>query len=721
MKTRKGYYIWILSLTVALMLLILGAQVLTIRNINGLKKGNQEAAVTFTINNRLQQIVNTSATLQTRVLKQQIDTADIKAINDSLAVMGYNASVLEKLNVDTATKINFVKLNALVNSQISLSFKILDEVEAANESLKKGYVEEMNSKNLGDSIYQTAINIEKGLEAKLKNTFEQNTIASQKISTLNKLFALVAIAAILILGTIIINRHLRQVGLIEALEQANKEVKKSALIKEQFLANMSHEIRTPLNAIKGFSQLIQETPLNEEQQKFSEIIEQSSNNLLSLVNDILDISKIEAGKMEVEQKEFDLKRMLQTLEAMFMNTAKEKQLNFNWNIADEVPKYLKGDSDRIYQILVNLVSNAFKFTSKGQVTVSVCRVAESEQEFTLLFEVADTGVGIPASKQQIIFERFQQISNAEESVQKGTGLGLAIVKNLSLLLGGFVTVKSSAGEGSVFAVTLPFPKNDTEEYVFADANIDDTANVKFKGAKILVAEDNKVNQLLIRRFLNRYDINPVIAENGKEALELSKTEMFDLLLLDIQMPILDGYKTSVAIRETGNKLPIIAMTAYVMEAEKQKCEASGMNGYLAKPLDETELRKVLIEYLQKLIVSHETLATSTSNSFLLQLAGGDPQMADAILNSVKQQIPVDVKKLKFAIDGKDINALPGICHGIISSISPLGNDSLAMQQILHLQRMLSENKDENSILSKASALTIELEKVNEMLTFIKHV
>ena len=467
MKARRGYYIWILSLTVALMLLILGAQVLTIRNINGLKKGNQEAAVTFTINNRLQQIVNTSATLQTRLLKQKTDTANIKAIKDSLAVMGYNASVLEKLNVDTATKINFVKLNALVNNQVSLSFKILDEVVAANESIKKTYVEEMNGKNLGDSIYQTAIDIEKGLEAKLKKTFEQNTIASQKISTLNKLFALVAIAAILILGTIIINRHLRQVSLIKALELANEEVKKSAMIKEQFLANMSHEIRTPLNAIKGFSRLIQETPLNEEQQKFSEIIEQSSNNLLSLVNDILDISKIEAGKMEVEQKEFDLKRMLQTMELMFMNTAKEKLLNFNWIIDDEVPKFLKGDPDRIYQILVNLVSNAFKFTNEGNVTVSVGRVAENEKEFTLLFKVADTGVGIPAAKQEIIFERFQQISNADESIQKGTGLGLAIVKNLSLLLGGFVTVKSTAGEGAVFTVTLPFPKNDKEEYIYA--------------------------------------------------------------------------------------------------------------------------------------------------------------------------------------------------------------------------------------------------------------
>ena len=721
MKARRGYYIWILSLTVALMLLILGAQVLTIRNINGLKKGNQEAAVTFTINNRLQQIVNTSATLQTRVLKQKIDTANIKAINDSLAVMGYNASVLEKLNVDTATKINFVKLNALVNNQVSLSFKILDEVVAANESIKKTYVEEMNGKNLGDSIYQTAIDIEKGLEAKLKKTFEQNTITSQKISTLNKLFALVAIAAILILGTIIINRHVRQVSLIKALELANEEVKKSALVKEQFLANMSHEIRTPLNAIKAFSRLLQDTPLNQEQQKFSEIIEHSSNNLLSLVNDILDISKIEAGKMEVEQKEFDLKRMLQTLESMFMNTAREKQLNFSWVIENEVPNFLKGDSDRIYQILVNLVSNAFKFTTKGSVTVNVSRISENEKEFTLLFRVLDTGVGIPAAKQDIIFERFQQISNAEESIQKGTGLGLAIVKNLSILLGGFVTVKSKEGEGSVFKVTLPFPKTEIETNISADIKMDGEASFRFTGAGVLVAEDNLINQLLITEFLKHYGIKPIIKENGKEVLELLETEKFDLLLLDIQMPILDGYKTSAALRESGNTMPIIAMTAYVMEAEKEKCANAGMNGYLAKPLDEAELKKMLVKYLEKFISKKDEQPTSSSNDFLLQLAGGDRQMAEVILNSVKLQIPVDVEKLKSAISKNDIKGLPKICHHLISSISPLGNESETMKQIGRLQKILSENENEQEILAAANVLTGELEKMYDKLSNLKQV
>ena len=718
MKTRKGYYIWILSLTAALMLLILAAQVFTIRNINGLKTGNREAAVTFTINNRLQEIVNTASVLETRVIKEKPDKKNSKAINDSLAVMGYNVSVLEKLNIDTATRNNFIKLNTLISRQIVISFKAIEAAGSEDPGLRKTYTDSLITLKLSDSIYKTAVNIEKGLEAKLKRSFDQNSEASQKISTLNKIFALIAIAAILILATIIINRHLRQTGLIKALEKANAEVKKSALIKEQFLANMSHEIRTPLNAIKGFSGLLQQTTLNEEQKKFSDIIENSSNNLLHLVNDILDIAKIEAGKMQVEQKEFDLKRMLQTLEYMFLNTSKEKQLNFSWKIDVDVPQFLNGDPDRIYQILINLVSNAFKFTQKGFINLSVSKSAETEKDIALEFRVEDTGIGIPLKKQELIFERFQQIVDPQENIQKGTGLGLAIVKNMAKLLGGAVTVSSVEGEGSVFTVTLPFLKNYIDDNAATGDNTIENEPVEFKAAKVLIAEDNKVNQLLITQLLKQHHIQPVIKENGAEVLDVLKTEQFDLLLLDIQMPLLDGYKTSAAIRKAGNGLPIVAMTAYVMDAEKEKCKAAGMNDYLAKPLDGIELKKILIKYLDKFIEPKKQAETTTANDFLLKLAGGDEQMADIILNQVKEEIPFEIKKLEKLISEKDIASLPAVCHHLVSSISPLGNNSNAMKKIIVLQKMIADNKSENIIMENAEKLATELENVHKKLKTI---
>jgi len=709
MKNRIGYNFWILSLTIVLLLLILAAQLFTIKNIKGLKTGNQEAAVIFTINNRLQEIVNTATDLETRVASENPDKKNMQAITDSLAAMGYNASVLEKLNMDTGTHNNFVKLNNFISRQVAISFKVMEATATGDKIVSKRYSDSLIGLKTGDSIYQTAINIEKGLESKLKNTFNSNTEASQQLSTLNKIFAIIAIVAILILGTIIINRHLRQVSLIAALKKANEEVKKSAMIKDQFLANMSHEIRTPLNAIKGFSRLLQQTTLNADQQKFSDIIEDSSNNLLNLVNDILDIAKIEAGKMVVEQKEFDLKRMLQTLESMFMNTAKEKQLDFSWTIDENVPQFLLGDPDRIYQILVNLVSNAFKFTNKGFIRIAVSNLFENEKEIRLQIKVQDSGIGIPLKKHELIFERFQQAGNPQENIQKGTGLGLAIVKNMATLLGGSVAVKSAEGEGSVFTVALPFVKNIAGSAVAETAGAADSLAVTFTGAGVLVAEDNHVNQLLISRLLKPYGIKPVIASNGMEVLALLKDQQYDLLLLDIQMPLLDGYKTCAAIRKTGNSLPVVAMTAYVMDAEKEKCRAAGMNDYLAKPLDEAELKNILLKYLAGTIKPSGTTNEINNNSFLLQLAGGDEQMAEIILTQVKEEIPGEIAKLKKIISEKNIAALPAVCHHLISSISPLGNNSFVMKKLTALQKMMADMETENEILKSTEALAAELE------------
>lgn len=692
------------------MLLIFAAQYFTVENINGLKTGNRDAAVTFTINNRLQEIVSTSAYLQARLIKGNRDNINAETIYDSLAVMGYNASVLEKLNIDTATKNNFIKLNALINRQVDLGFKLLETLEKDDLNTKKRYADSLSGLHVSDSILRIAIDIGKQLEIKLTKTFDQNSEASQKISALNKIFALIAVFAILVLGTIIISRHRRQQALIRALKHANEEVKKSAMIKDQFLANMSHELRTPLNAIKGFTLLLQQTGLNEEQKKFSGIIHDSSNNLLHLVNDILDISKIVSGEMPVDKKEFDLKRMFQTLESMFMNTIGEKQLKYTWNIAADVPQYLNGDPDRIYQILVNLVSNACKFTQKGSIHLDVSKHFEDENIVELNFKVEDTGIGIPETKHELIFERFQQIENPDENMPKGTGLGLAIVKNLTELLGGSVSVASEVEKGSVFNVKLPFTKHLTVETAGDKINEIQNGKLKFKDAQVLVAEDNPVNQQLITRLLKHYEIEPVIKENGIEVLEALKTGHFNLLLLDIQMPLLDGYKTCMAIRETGNMMPVVAMTAYVMEAEKEKCSAAGMNDYLAKPIEENKLKHILQKYLALFIDTAEGMDEIDNNAFLLELAGGDKQMAQVILKQVKEELLLEIAKLKKIISEKNIRDLPAVCHHLVSSISPLGNDSLAIRKIQAVQKVVSEGGPEVEILKRTSDLAEELEK-----------
>ena len=710
---RFGYYFWILSLALGLMLLILAAQIFTYKDIIGLKTGNKVAAVTFTINNRLQEIVNTSFVLGNWITKQNTDRKRISRVKDSLAVMGYNASVLEKLNPDSATAHHFLSLNRLIGQQLTISYKAIEAIGADDIRQHKKWADSLVALKLSDSIYQTATAIEKGLEKKLQQTLGLTTEASQKLSGLNKLISLIAIAAILILGTIIINRHLRQAGLIRDLEIANSAVRESAMVKEQFLANMSHEIRTPLNAIKGFSRLMLQTPLNIEQHKFADIIENSSNNLLHLVNDILDISKIEAGKMMVEFKEFDLKRMLQTLEFMFMNNASEKQLKYAWQLGEDVPQFLNGDADRLYQIMINLISNAIKFTPAGFVNLRVTNRSESNNEIVLDFRVEDSGIGIPAEKREAIFERFHQIGSDHGYIQKGTGLGLAIVKNLVLLLKGEIKVESEEGRGSVFIITLPFEKRDAEE-VNRLVVFDEGQLPQFVDARVLIAEDNKVNQLLISHVMKQYGIKPVIRENGLEILKILGQQEFDLLLLDIQMPLMDGYKTAAAIREGNSAIPIVAMTAYVMLGEKEKCIASGMSDYLAKPLEASELMAILLRYLGKRM--ENKVAGTINEQFLLQLAGGDERMADAILNVVRNEIPAEIIRLDSIIKERNLAALSKACHHLISSISPLGNDSKTLRKIDEIQKAQSEKHNPESIFSLAAELKEELQHVNDNLS-----
>jgi signal transduction histidine kinase/FixJ family two-component response regulator len=710
MKYRFSYFFWILLLALGLMLVILAAQIFTSRNINGLKAGNKEAAITFTINNSLQEIVNISFALEARLSRNLSGKPEFSPLKDSLTVIGYNASVLQKLNLDTETSRLFTELNYFIRRQVALSYKSIDAIETGNTILKNQLTDSLLRLGLSDSIYNTAVIIGKQLEKKLQATLNQNTEASRKLSDLNKILALVAIAAILILGTIIINRHLRQLQLIRDLEKASDEVHKSAMIKEQFLANMSHEIRTPLNAIKGFSRLMLQTPLTTEQKQYADIMQSSSNTLLQLVNDILDISKIEAGKMVIEKKEFDLFKLLQTLEFMFGNAASEKELQFSCVATNSVPQYLVGDEDRLYQVLINLVSNAIKFTSNGFVSVSVSPLNEKTEGLWLEFNVADSGIGIAPDKQQVVFERFHQVNDNAEAPQQGTGLGLAIVKNLSVLMGGDVIVKSRQGEGSVFTVRLPLDRITDEKLPGVETEPKKAPDIRFSKAAILVAEDNKVNQLLVLHMLQEYGIDPVFRENGSEVMELLSKGSFDLLLLDIQMPVMDGYKTIQEIRGKDISMPVVAMTAYVMPGEKEKCLAAGMNDYLAKPIEEQELQAVLMKYLSKhIVMSAFPGKDETRNEFLLNLAGGDKKMAILILNEVKQQLPGEINKLQQVISTGDTGDLPTICHHLLSTISPLGDNTDTVNKIASIQQALLENKETEKVIHLAEELKNDLD------------
>lgn len=384
-----------------------------------------------------------------------------------------------------------------------------------------------------------------------------------------------------------------------ALGEAKVRAEEAVITKDYFMANMSHEIRTPINAIFGFTSLLGMTKLNEEQQEYIQAIKSSSDNLLTIINDILDFSKIEAGMLKIEQVPFQLHELLGSLRVMFQQRTKDKGINWEIKIGDAVPNALLGDPTRITQILNNLITNAIKFTDKGSITVHVSLVEQAGDHSVIEFKVEDTGIGIDKEKLGPIFERFTQAEASTSRKFGGTGLGLSIVKSLVDMQGGSIKADSILHQGSTFIVQLPFVLNTHEEPVAKKSFIIDALSSNIlQGIKVLLVEDNELNQRLMQKVLGSFGINYTVVDDGLKAVNFLKEEQVDIILMDIQIPELDGYAATRYIRqELMLKTPIMAMTAHVLAGERERCFREGMNDYISKPFKMDELHEKLCRLL----------------------------------------------------------------------------------------------------------------------------
>lgn len=394
-------------------------------------------------------------------------------------------------------------------------------------------------------------------------------------------------------GRDISSRILTDIELKKAKEYAEESLK----VKNEFLANMSHEIRTPLNAVIGFTDLLLETELSSEQQLHLETMRNSGDILLSLINDILDLSKLESNKLEVEAIPFDLHKQLNEVVRLMKIKANEKNISLDLIIHSNTPINVIGDPTRLGQILLNLIGNAIKFTNEGSVIVSVKKTLETPISSSVFFEIKDTGIGIVSNKINTVFGAFTQAKSDTSRIYGGTGLGLTIVKKLVNLLNGEIKVESKFGVGSVFKMTLPIKEsNQTNKQVQEqEISLDQPLELN-----ILLVDDNKTNQLLGKTRLERWKCNVDLASNGIEAVKKTQKKLYDVILMDIQMPIMDGYEATKIIKndisEQVSKIPIIAMTAYTSKNDIKRAINAGMDDYIFKPFKPSEVYTLLTKY-----------------------------------------------------------------------------------------------------------------------------
>jgi signal transduction histidine kinase/FixJ family two-component response regulator len=470
------------------------------------------------------------------------------------------------------------------------------------------------------------------------------------------------------------------------LKKAKAAVEENANIKQMFLANVSHEIRTPMNAIIGFSNVLLKDNLNAEQMQFVQAIKNSGDNLLRIINEILDFSKLESGTFTFDESEFNLIDVLNSVRELFELKLNEKGLLFEMKLDSSVPQNVVGDSSRLYQILVNLLGNAIKFTSKGKVQILVSLAKDSSVESKIRFNVIDSGIGISEENLNKIFESFTQATNDTTRKYGGTGLGLAICKQLVELQNGNIYVESNLGEGSSFIFEIPFKKvalNVNNVLLIPTQHYEIERLDKYK---ILLVEDNEINTLLATKILQDWGFKYSIACSGLEALSKLNQEYFDLVLMDIQMPEMDGYEATKIIRTTNTKyqnIPIIAATAHAGSDEEARVLKVGMNDYVSKPFALDILLGKMLALLKQTIIYSETTKEESSNvhsvtnlEYLTRVAGGDKVFVDKMINLYLEKCDEAVISIKSAMNNGNWIDFKAQVHRFLPSLAFMGIDKI---------------------------------------------
>jgi PAS domain S-box-containing protein len=458
-----------------------------------------------------------------------------------------------------------------------------------------------------------------------------------------------------------------------------EELKRAQKTKEQFLANISHEIRTPINGIAGMATLLSQKPGKAEQEMYLSAIRSAADNLKVIINDILDLASIESGKLKLEQIGFNLNDQLQSLLSTFSHQANEKALKLELELQEEANKIFLGDPVRLNQILINLISNALKFTHIGFISIKCSVLKQERKKYQLKFEVSDSGIGIPKDKLKTIFESFSQADVSVTRKYGGTGLGLTIVRQLVELQGGTISVKSQIDVGSTFTFTLPYQISDARSIHRNKLQAGSHGRKTLKDLHVLLVEDNDINRLYASSILKTWGCEVASAENGFVAVEKVKNQSFNVVLMDIQMPVMDGFEATKAIRSLSNpknKVPIIALTANATRRDVEKCLAEGMDNCIAKPFTPEELFKIINQYTRKsIIVKAKVNPTNISEfdlSYLRKASNDNKEFIAEMVATFLETMPISIRDIRIFLQNKEWDKLAGATHKIKASITLMG-------------------------------------------------
>ncbi len=498
-----------------------------------------------------------------------------------------------------------------------------------------------------------------------------------------------------------------------------EELLRAQKAKELFLANISHEIRTPINGIAGMADLLNQNPSAEDQVLYLKAIKTASENLKVIINDILDLASIESGKLRFEKINFNLDKTIRSLVDTFRLQTQEKGIKLEYHKDPKIPNIYIGDPVRLNQILINLISNALKFTHQGSITVSVSFDQIKNKDYYLKFEIRDTGIGIPKTKLKTIFESFSQADASVTRKYGGTGLGLTIVRQLVRMQHGSINVSSEENNGSLFTVIIPYKTGISDEQT-TGSKPGLSKELHLQNASVLLVEDNDINRLYAGSILKMWGCPFDTAENGEVAIQKLKNSHFDLILMDIQMPVMDGFEATRAIRQwtsTKGKIPIIALTANATQRDIDKCISIGMNDCLTKPFTQEDLLKVLDKHMGRKFhivqsVNNKTVSNKNNKvdfSYLENVSGNNKSFIKEIAEAFIKSIPNSIHELDMHSENENWTELARVAHKIKPSITLLGVHNLK-EKIVKLEEEAKLHKNPWQINKLSKEISIELEE-----------